>query len=316
MSSNQIRAKYPCKQTELYAVTSTYIISVHEHAARFAAHNANYAPAQMAAVQTFFDSVKALPNFQQRNEPSETLRVLLRAQTDKCLNKWRALRTFIERAYPGALLKPKLEAAGWSYLPQASNYNWEECNELFESGKEFLDAHVAELMAPEVGMLANFLPDYNAEYNSFKTMFEQIPDSILDQRMLTNEKVIANNQLYDWLIRTGKDAAVIFSNPEEAAIRERFVFSNVLSIVSSSGPAKLKGKVTDADNNALEGVSVYIEDLDAEVFTDAEGNYDSGNIPSGTYKVKFNKAGYMQSESEITINTGVTKTWNVVLTAA
>jgi len=314
MSTQRVQRKYRCKQTELYAVFITYVLGVIEYSLRFASHNSNYAAAQMPSVQAFFDSVKALPNFQQRNEPSETLRVFLKTQSDLSMNKWRALRTFIEGAYEGDLMKPKLESAGWVYLTQANNYNWEDVNELIESGMEFLNANEAELIT-NGGMLPTFKMDYETEFNKFTVLFIQIPNSVLSQRVMTDEKVIANNNLYDWLIKTGKDANVIFYNEEETAIREKFVFSNVLAAVSSSGPATLKGKVTDTTNNPISGVNVILETLDVEITTDANGDFNSGNIPSGEYKLKFEKEGFVPFEIEIVINKGVTKTQDAVLTA-
>jgi len=315
MSNNRVKAKYPCKQTELYAVVITYILGVLEYIPRFAGHNTNYTVGEMGLFQIFFDSVKALPNFQQRNEPSETLRVLLKAQSDLCLNKWRALRTFIEGAYEGDLMKPKLESAGWAYLAQASAYNWEDINELIESGMEFLNANEAELIT-KGGMLPTFKMDYETAFNKFTVLYIQIPSSVLNQRVLTDEKVIANNKLYDWSIKTGKAANVIFYTDAESAIREMFVFSNVLSTVSSSGPATLKGRVTDTANNPISGVDVILETLDVEIVTDANGEFNSGNIPSGEYKLKFEKEGFIPFEMEIVINKGVTKTQDAVLTAA
>ena len=157
--------------------------------------------------------------------------------------------------------------------------------------------------------------EYETEFNKFTVLFNQIPSSVLNQRVMTDEKTIANNKLYDWTIKTGKAANVIFYTEEETAIREKFVFSNVLAAVSSSGPAQLKGKVTDVANNPISGVNVILETLDVEIVTDENGDYDSGNIPSGEYKLKFEKDGFVPFELGIIINKGVTKTQNAVLTA-
>lgn len=313
MVIKKILAKYPCKQTELYAAVTSYIFSTNKYIARFAAHNTQYNAANMASLQIQLDSAMALPNFQQRNQPSETLRVQLEEQTDICLNRWRAMRTYVERAYEGEYLKPMLEAAGQSYLSKAINKNWEEVRELIESGSEFLAAHEAELAA--VGMPPTFRTEYDVQFATFNGYFNLITGSVQDQHELTNEKLIANNALYDVVIGIGKDAAVIFHTPEEVAIRERFVFTKVLEVISGSGPARLVGTVTDTANNPLGGVEVILETLDVEIATNEDGTYDSGNIPSGDYKLKFRKAGFVDVEMSITINKGVTKTQNAVLTA-
>ncbi len=181
---------------------------------------------------------------------------------------------------------------------------------------EFLNNNEADLATPHAGMPATFKPTYQTEFNNFTALFIQIPDSVLSQRILTDEKIIANNKLYDWAITTGKDANVIFHTEAETAIRERFVFSKVLETVSSSGSATLKGKVTDSDFQPISGVNVILETLDVEIVTDENGDYDSGNIPSGTYKLKFEKEGFAPFELEIVISKGVTKTQNAMLTTA
>ncbi len=46
MSSKRVKNKYPCKQTELYAIITTYILGIMDYQPRFAAHNSNYSAAQ------------------------------------------------------------------------------------------------------------------------------------------------------------------------------------------------------------------------------------------------------------------------------
>ncbi len=311
MSTQKVKNKYNCKQTELYAVATSFITSLDEKLANFTALNTIYNPAYVAALQTLLNNARDLPNFQQRNEPSEILRIQIRQQADVNLDQWRALRSYIEHAFPPELVKPKLEAAGWSYFNEAGKYNWEEIDELIDSGREFILANEPALLAG--GMPAAFPAEYETQQNVWRTFFNQLSDTQQDQKESTDAKIEANNTLYDRLIRIGRDASVIYrTNP---TTRERFSFTAVLSLVSSSGPAKLKGKITDGANAPIEGVSVYLEEVDAETFTDADGNYDTGNIPSGTYKVKFTKAGFEAQEMEIVLGKGVTKTQNITLAA-
>ncbi|MCW5909370.1 MAG: carboxypeptidase regulatory-like domain-containing protein [Chitinophagales bacterium] len=309
MATERIIPKYRCKQTELYAVVTAYIVSLTENLPAFTAHNTMYNPVNLAAFQAQLDAAKALPNFQQRNEPSETLRVLIKEQAEKSINKWRALRTYIERSFPPALIKPKLEAAGWSYLAQANAFNWEEIVELLDSGYEFITANEPALTAN--GMPPAFPAEYQAEQAAYMAFFNQLSDTTLDQRQQTDEKINANNALYDELIRIGKDANVIFRN--NPALLERFTFTKVLALVSSPGPATLKGNVTDVAENPIPDVSVYLQELDLEVFTDATGTYLTGNISSGTYTVTFSKEGFVTQQVQITINPGVDKIYDVTL---
>ncbi|MCW5908771.1 MAG: hypothetical protein KIS94_12990 [Chitinophagales bacterium] len=105
-------------------------------------------------------------------------------------------------------------------------------------------------------MTPAFPAEYQAEQAAYMALFNQLSDTTLDQRQQTDKKVTANNNLYDELIRIGKDANVIFRN--NPSLLERFTFTKVLELVSPPGPATLKGNITNVAENPIPDVSVYI----------------------------------------------------------
>ncbi|MGN6539581.1 MAG: carboxypeptidase-like regulatory domain-containing protein, partial [Ginsengibacter sp.] len=54
----------------------------------------------------------------------------------------------------------------------------------------------------------------------------------------------------------------------------------------------LSGKVTDTSGAPLSGASIYIADLRKGDISDANGNFQISNIPSGTYAVEVKFIGY------------------------
>lgn len=54
----------------------------------------------------------------------------------------------------------------------------------------------------------------------------------------------------------------------------------------------VSGTITDANNNALQGVSIYIQELQKGTHSDANGNYSLTNLPSGKVSIAFVLMGY------------------------
>lgn len=76
-----------------------------------------------------------------------------------------------------------------------------------------------------------------------------------------------------------------------------------LGIYSGHSQNTINGVVTDAENEyPLEQVSVYLPQLERGTVSDAEGNFEIGNLPGGTYKLVASYIGYTTYSANITIN--------------
>jgi iron complex outermembrane receptor protein len=73
----------------------------------------------------------------------------------------------------------------------------------------------------------------------------------------------------------------------------RFFFALVL-LNSILGYAQnmVSGIITDSNNKALQGVSIYIQELQKGTLSDANGNYSLTNLPNGTISISFALMGY------------------------
>jgi len=76
-----------------------------------------------------------------------------------------------------------------------------------------------------------------------------------------------------------------------------------LGIYSGHSQNTINGVVTDAESEyPLEQVSVYLPQLERGTVSDAEGNFEIGNLPGGTYKLVASYIGYTTYSANITIN--------------
>jgi iron complex outermembrane receptor protein len=73
----------------------------------------------------------------------------------------------------------------------------------------------------------------------------------------------------------------------------RFFFALVLlNSVLGYAQNTVSGNITDSNNKALQGVSIYIQELQKGTLSDANGNYSLTNLPNGTISISFVLMGY------------------------
>ena len=82
-----------------------------------------------------------------------------------------------------------------------------------------------------------------------------------------------------------------------------FIILAAFGISSGQAQNTISGVVTDAESESpLEQVSVYLPQLDRGTVSDAEGHFEIGNLPGGTYKLVASYIGYTTYSANITIN--------------
>ncbi|WP_179957645.1 TonB-dependent receptor [Exilibacterium tricleocarpae] len=78
----------------------------------------------------------------------------------------------------------------------------------------------------------------------------------------------------------------------------------MLSLGVAAQDGGVIGRVTDPDNNKLQGAVVMIETLGRRVVTDAEGRFRLQGLPDGTYQVTVDYLGFEPIEGSVTIAGG------------
>lgn len=231
MAQSRPTKKYPCSQAELYAICSIGWQSYDENLPDFSDFSSKYDAQFSINAKAAIESAKQLPDFQARNEPSETSYTEMVKTVNTCNRNFRKLRRHITNAFNKDVVKGKIEAAGEEHYKKSMNRNWAETELMLTSATTFITDNNAALTAG--GMPAQFVTDFATARTAFFGYYGTFTDSEQDEVEGTDEKVIANNGIYDTLMGMFEDGQVIYE--EDAAKRARFTFSRVWALISSTG---------------------------------------------------------------------------------
>lgn len=226
-----IQQDYSCKQDELYASSLLIVESFSLNQPFFESKKTLYTVLFGTNLKAEILAAKLLPDFQQRGSVQETARVLLEEAAEKGLVKWQELDSLITSSFQESLIKTKREEAGYTHYTAATHNDWESLSQLMLSGSTFITTYTAELNTG--GMPPTFQADfdgiktiYDNAYTEFKNAEQEAPEK-------RQEKIIANNTFYKKIMDICDDGKKYYhDNP---AKRERFTFTKVLELVSSTG---------------------------------------------------------------------------------
>lgn len=232
MGTSRPIAKYHCTQAELYAICNIGWQSYTENQPNFETFKTTYTPAFGIAMVAAVESAKNLPDFQSRNQETETAYILMGQTTTRALTKWRALRSYIKSAFAPELQKPNIEAAGEEHYTKASTRNWSETELMFTSAINYITDNTAILTA--AGMPPTFQTDFADLHTQFTSYYNTFTDSGQDEHEGTDAKVNANNAIYDNLQKMFEDGQIIYENNQ--AKRERFIFARVKELITNTSP--------------------------------------------------------------------------------
>ena len=234
---------YNCTQTELYAACAIGLSSYRENITQFTAFKARYDTPWADTFQAEITAAETLPNFQARDEVSETANILLTLKAKECTDKWQDLKRYILDAWPEILQKPKLEAAGSNLYPKAANQNWDILKSMLIQANQFIINYNTELTANQ-NMPPTFQTDFQTLKTDFQTLLTNFKDKEQDTKQQTHQKIAANNAIYKKLTLMFGDAQAIFRN--NPVLKDRFIFTKVLELVRGS---KNITKSFDIQNN-------------------------------------------------------------------
>ncbi len=235
-------SKYRCTQSELYAICNIGWNSFKEHVNEFTKlkgfYTIDYANERLAEVEVAFN----LPDYSNRYSESEAIRVGMIKKADECLGKWQILKRYILEAFSKEYHKLHLDSAGIEFYNQSAAYNWEVIFALMRSGSQFIETHMAELLANN-NMPAGFKAEFDLVLVELFEMYQQFFEAMSQAKEITSLKINANNDIYEKLMRMFKDAQQIFRH--EPGIRQRYIFTHVLARVSRKNSPE---ENTDGEN--------------------------------------------------------------------
>jgi hypothetical protein len=301
--------KYKCSQDELYQACFLLATSLEEELGKF-----SFKPryVQPGFVETYRDDIRAarlLPDEAQRKAQHIFLRTALIGLTDSLFKQLSGkLRSYIRDAYPNPTNEAAaLDAAGFGRYVSATNYDWDAVNGFITAAISFTQANSA-VLETNLNMPNSFI----AELEAFRDIFEPRVDAFLNtlenSENGTQEKIIANNAIYDEAIWICEDGQVAFYDNE--AKRHQFVWNRIVDRITPPGAAGLKVDVRNGATNLYEpGVEISFQQEGLPVITgttDADGYVPFTNLEVGSYTGFLRKPGFEPVPIEFTISTGVT----------
>lgn len=321
-----VKPKYKHSQDEVYTGLEMVGASLLLDQIKFGEHKPKYVVPFITDYMSAIAAARAIPDFVQRANMNEAQRVLLClrlvpeknsmevADGEKALDD---LKSYIEGAFKNkALQKARLSEAGFGDYKKVKQFNWEKVKSVFLKGKAFLVKYETELTA-DGNMLAAFILIFNGVADSIIAELDAYLAEREAVRLITQEKVVATNNVFDRGMEICKDGKTVFKrNP---AKRNLYIWKRVMEIVTPPGAAGLRGTVkTEGTFLPMEGVVIEMQQAGSPVVvfeTNSLGSYYSGHLPVGQYSLKLSKAGYVIIETSIEIKTGVTSHKHFVMSA-
>jgi hypothetical protein len=304
------RASYPCSQSELYQGLDLLAASLREHLSRFAARKAKYTTAFVDAFEAQINAARDLPDEQQRTADAQVLyrEMTLRVDNEVVPNM-NFLKIYIRDTWEDEVVREvRMKEAGFDDLEKVRAKNWDAVKATMKKALDFITLHTVELSVDN--MPAGFPVEFQdmkeevtLQINTFMNMRDNAPVG-------TDAKVVANNEVYAAGMDICEDGQVIFS--KEPTLKQQFVWSSIMDLVTPPGAAGLKIFVRDGVTfMARVSAEVKIQRPGEPVITlvtDADGFVHFTNLPAGTYVGNITGAGYPEFNFEVTIETGVTST--------
>lgn len=317
LNPNRPVSEYNTGEQDLYTGIEMVWTSYAEYLTDFEAWKTTYTAATGTDAFAALDAAKAMPDEAQRDELHTSLQKQLGPLSDDCLIVWKQLESYIRDSFPTLVYQDKLNAAGHTYYEGASAKNWEDVQGLMNDGELFIAANTAELTTG--GMPGTFAASFTAAKDAFDAKHAEFLQAEETSKVLRDDKVVANNDLYHTAMNMCEDGKKIFR--QEPAKRDQFTWSTVQALIKGSQSShSVKGVVTDKTTALpIEGAKAAVLDKSGvpiegkEAVTESDGTYKIIGLKNGRYKLDVQAEGYEPSETEFEIE-GKPAEVDVVLT--
>lgn len=307
--------KYKFKQSELYTIARLVLSYVSYSLTRFTAFKGKYTAAWVTDRLAEVDAAEDLPDEQQRDETHQTIHVQLDTLIQTALNQFNSLKRYIVEVFPENVWDIKIDAAGGSFYSATSAGDFDSCNQLLTKGSQFIADNLTQLLDSGNNMPAIFQTNFDALKTNFKTKHNNFLLSEAGAEAGTEDKIDANNNIYKIITSINADAQAIFTAEDEESERNQFILEQQLLLVRGAGVAGMRIHVTDSiTEEDIQGVLITIKP-GVTVTTDSAGRALKLQLAADTYSIKVQKAGYVQQEIPIIVQTGTVKRVNISFVA-
>ncbi len=309
-----VLTNYNCGQAELYKACRIVWLLCQEYLTEFADYKSIYTAAFIAENLALINTVKALPDWEERMAPVKESRKDLVAERLDASDFYKLLFGYCTTAFSDdtALRDDMYEEAGKSYYDKIGGGSWTEISGLLTAMIPFVRNRKDVLMT-KGHMPATFLTRLENKQTSFIAAQELWSTKNAESPVGTDTKIIANNDLKVRAMAVIKDGPLVFLRKKDIA--KKFVWATILSQVSAPRPTGLTGKVTDVlTKDPLSIATATITSLGLTVTCDKSGRFEFASLPAGTYSIEFKADGYKTFVVDAReVMEGVTGRLNVVM---
>lgn len=287
-----VLTNYNCTQAELYKACRVVWLLCQEYLTEFADYKSIYTAAFIAENLALINTVKAMPDHEERMKPVKASQQDLVAERQDASDFYRLLFGYCTTAFESdpSFRESMYEEAGKSYFDKVGGGSWKEISGLLTAMVPFV-RNKKDVLMTNGHMPAAFLTRLEAKQTSFIAARQLVDAQKEESPVGTDTKIIANNDLKTRAMAVIKDGPLVFLRKKDIA--KKFVWATILSQVCTPRPTGLGGKITDAATKApLSNVTATIKSLGLTVTCDKAGRYEFMSLPAGVFSIEFKAEGY------------------------
>lgn len=296
---------YPCTMQELYLVARTGWGPCRAQLAKFSALKPKYTGRFIDERLWEIDDAEALPAFEERNDECTTQYLHFERATVLALANWQVLKTYIVDGYEGEVQVKKLRSAGLGYYKRAAGGKTDALLNVLSLGSSFIQKNKSELVAKNV-MPDTFERVYNDGRDDCLKARRDYVDTRQDTGKETDEKLLANNAVYDKFAMMCKDGQRIFLR--EPVLKKSFVIRDLLTLVGRGGVAGFKLTIKNSVTKMpLADVQVFDSTGEYAGVSNSKGKVAWKRMAAGTYTFTLSLEGFAPVMLTVTLMPRKTK---------
>ncbi len=293
---------YNCTKELLYTICLASWNSCSNYQSNFAAFKALYTPEFIAAAIQAVKDAQAMTDSRQLIAVRRAARVALAESANDVLVNWQMLKAYILQAYSKDVAPAMLEGAGAPLYKKAAGNNWSAARSLIDAANSFISENLDALTAND-NMPAGFPVTFNeagVNFINLSVTFFEIDNA---KKMIVNQKIEANNAIYETAISILKDGQTIFK--DDVAVKKLFIFDQQLATRKGAGSASFSGYIKNDSKMPVVGASIVSSQLGYDAVTNSKGRFSIKRMAAGDYTFTISFPGYAPIVQQVSLTTGV-----------
>ena len=310
-----VKPIYPCSQTSLYAVCVRAWQICRDNQAAFFVFDAQYTEGFIDENIAILKAAENLPDNKARKEDL----ALLSVEYDKIAMDLalmaKYLKNYIERAYMDnkEVQKIMLQTAGFDNYRKVQDLDDKAITPFMSSALAFI-AEKAPILTASGKMTADFAATFTAQDTLFDNVLERYNAVETATKTKTDEKITANNDVYNRTQAMLYDGR--FMNLDKPELAKPYNFSTIWDQVEPTKNSGVSGKtLAVGGKKGISKVTVTEPLTGKTAISDKDGSY-ALLLTEGKWLLTFTAEGYVSQTIEVTIQKGVTKRLNVEMVKA